>query len=168
MCVNRSLDRCVKGAHVSRIVNWGYRDNFKPVFFYKKILSIKNTHKQKPTNNKNKQTKKQQRGWLLCTRKLLKGWKSFVLHWGFLCVWNLFVKKNRFEIVSIASIHILLTGSSFRWPTMYIYVLSICCCEPRTYIYIQYVIFYQDHWFFKLKHLVTRIPFLFLKKAKIM
>ena len=38
----------LRGVHVSSIVNWGYEDNFKPVylfFFYEKIL-IAQKHSQ--------------------------------------------------------------------------------------------------------------------------
>ena len=38
---------------VSSIVNWGYQDNFKPVYLFfltKRICIYKNTHKQTLTN----------------------------------------------------------------------------------------------------------------------
>ena len=53
-------------AHRS-MVNWGYRDNFKPVYlfiylsFYEKILSRKTLTSKKPNNRAKKSEQKQQR-----------------------------------------------------------------------------------------------------------
>ena len=38
--------RPVSVAHLSGIVNWGYKDNFKPVYFTKRFHAHENTHKQ--------------------------------------------------------------------------------------------------------------------------
>ena len=91
-------------------MNWGYQDNFKPVYFFLR----KEFERTKTTKIQNKWFPPSHK--FLCVQKLLP-LLFFVRIFLFLlvnvCFWvfsyaqNLFVKKkvNRLEIVSIASIH---------------------------------------------------------------
>ena len=77
-------------------------------FFYKKILSVKNTHKQKPTNKTKTSKQKTTEATTFVCGKTSKGVKTvfFILHRVlFVHIKSFCLKKNRFEIVSIASIH---------------------------------------------------------------
>ena len=115
---------------MSSIGNWGYQDNFQPVYlicFYKKISRAqkhsqakknyrnknkqlknnKNTHKQKQNNKTKISKQKTTKAAIFCAQRLLRGRNHFCWVWYFLFVWNLFVKKkikNRFKIALIASI----------------------------------------------------------------
>ena len=95
--VNRGFIGWLIEVHVSSIVNWGYRDNFKSVYFFltKRFRAYKNTHKQTLASKiKNKPTKNN-KSCMICVFVLFVLGKSF-------CKKKII---NRLEIDLIASIY---------------------------------------------------------------
>ena len=83
----------------SRIVKWGYQDNFKPVyvFFTKKFHAQKKKHSQANINqqNKIKQTLSNKGNNLSCAQIFKRVKVACFTFWYFSCVRNLFVKKDK-------------------------------------------------------------------------
>ena len=116
-----SIGRLI-GVYASSIVNWGYQDNFKPVYFFFLRTNLDHT---KSTKTQNKRFPPSQK--FLCTKKTIAFVVFcsliFILLVGFclICVFvrlRFFRKKkkiiNRVSIVLIISVHYISFAYSFR------------------------------------------------------
>ena len=72
------------GVRVSSIVKWGYKDNFKPVYFFlrKNFKRTKTQIMPKPTNKIKLSEQKTTKATIRFAEKLLRGGKLFVLRFG--------------------------------------------------------------------------------------
>ena len=89
------------GVHVSSIVNWGYQDNFRPVyyFFYEKILNAKKAPKRKTSDfHPFRSFYAQKTVVFVVFCSLIFVLLVYVCLWVFLYARNLFVKKKNKQV----------------------------------------------------------------------
>ena len=66
----------LKGVHVSSIVDWGYEDNFRPVYFFfsrKDSARIKTLANKKLINKTKISEQKTTKATIFCKHKLVRG-----------------------------------------------------------------------------------------------
>ena len=119
MCTNKFLIGGLRGVHDSNIVNWGYGDNFEPVYFFfflrKDSARTKTLTNKKPTNKTKISEQKTTKVILFCAHKLLRGKSRLFCIWCFFTRLKSFRKKkiNRFKIISVTSI-VYTTAANFH------------------------------------------------------